>query len=84
MLAGQTAGIVVAVHENTQSLWRLLLVIMLTGQTAGIVVVVHKNTEMPFPEEEGVFVLPGRSTNIAIRMVSTLYNTLLHTVIGHQ
>ena len=40
------------------------------GDTAGVVVVVHKNTEMPFPEEEGVFALPGRSTDIAISMVS--------------
>ena len=47
------------------------------GESAGAVVVVHHSDKMPFPEDEGVLALPGRMTNIAVKMVSlcsTMYS----------
>ena len=41
------------------------------GEAAGVVVVVHPGDQMSFPEDEGVVVLPGHRTGIAIREVST-------------
>ena len=41
------------------------------GEAAGVVVVVHPGDQMSFPEDEGVVVLPGHRTGIAIREVGT-------------
>ncbi|CAG5133397.1 unnamed protein product [Candidula unifasciata] len=37
---------------------------------AGIRVLVHRKGTMPFPEDEGISIMPGRSTSIGIRQVS--------------
>ena len=36
---------------------------------AGIRVVLHNNTYMPFPEDNGVSIMPGTKTSIGIRKV---------------
>lgn len=37
---------------------------------AGVRVVVHSQDRMPFPEDEGVSVIPGQLTYVGIRLVS--------------
>ena len=39
------------------------------GEAAGVVVVVTNPNEMAFPEDEGVFALPGKNTAIGLRYV---------------
>ena len=43
------------------------------SDTAGIRLVVHPRNRMPFPEDEGITVSPGRSTSIGIRQVGNLH-----------
>ena len=40
------------------------------AQEAGVRVVVHSQDRMPFPEDEGVSVMPGQITYIGMRLVS--------------
>ena len=42
------------------------------GEAAGVVVVVHPGNQMPFPEDEGMLVLPGKGTGIAVKAVSVI------------
>ena len=37
---------------------------------AGIRLVVHPQTRMPFPEDEGISIGPGRLTSVGLKMVS--------------
>ena len=39
------------------------------GEAAGAVIVVHPSDQMPFPEDEGILVQPGRGIGIAVRAV---------------
>ena len=39
------------------------------AQEAGVRVVVHSRDRMPFPEDEGVSVIPGQMTYIGMRLV---------------
>jgi hypothetical protein len=48
-------------HPDEQVLWE--------GATGGVVVVVHPQEAMPFPEDEGIFLSPGRSTSISLLKV---------------
>jgi Amiloride-sensitive sodium channel len=45
----------------------------LTGsaETAGIKLVIHDRRRLPFPEDEGVLVGPGRTTSIGMQKVTT-------------
>ena len=40
------------------------------GEAAGTVVVVHGTDQMPFPEDEGVVLPPGKLSMIGIKVVS--------------
>ena len=40
------------------------------GEEAGVRVLVHHQSSMPFPEDEGVLVLPGQVASIGLRKVS--------------
>ena len=37
---------------------------------AGVKVVIHDRGSMPFPEDAGMSIIPGRSTSIGLRKVS--------------
>ena len=39
---------------------------------AGIRLVVHPQTRMPFPEDEGISIGPGRLTSVGLKMVSVI------------
>ena len=41
--------------------------------TAGVRLVVHPQSRMPFPEDEGVTVSPGRSTSIGLKQVTSCF-----------
>ena len=36
---------------------------------AGVKVLIHKRGSMPFPEDKGVTIMPGRSTSVGIEQV---------------
>ena len=40
------------------------------AQEAGVRVVVHSQERMPFPEDEGISVIPGQLTYVGMRLVS--------------
>ena len=40
------------------------------GESAGVVVVVHPVDQMPFPEDDGVVLHPGRFSMIGVKLVS--------------
>ncbi|KAK2160274.1 hypothetical protein LSH36_137g07058 [Paralvinella palmiformis] len=39
------------------------------GDTAGVRMVIHPQNRMPFPEDEGITISPGRATSVGIRQV---------------
>ena len=39
-------------------------------QSAGVRVLIHGHKEMPFPDEAGVSIEPGKSTEIGVQRVS--------------
>ena len=39
------------------------------SQTAGARIVIHNQGDMPFPDEEGINLVPGFSTSIGVRRV---------------
>ena len=41
------------------------------NQAAGAVVVVHPLDQMPFPQEEGIYLTPGKSVSLGLKMVSS-------------
>ena len=41
-----------------------------SGDTAGVVVVIRPQNQMPFPEDDGIIVSPGRATSIALTQVN--------------
>ena len=43
---------------------------------AGAIVVVHPADRMPFPEDEGNYALPGRTTSYEIREVDSMFYLL--------
>ena len=49
------------------------------GDTAGLRMVVHPQTRMPFPEDEGITVSPGRATSVAIKQVNISFILHIHT-----
>ena len=42
------------------------------GEAAGLRVLVTSQNKMPFPEEEGLHILPGQITSMGIRQVGIL------------
>ncbi len=40
------------------------------GDTAGAVVLVHDQGALPFPEDDGIFLMPGKATSLGIQQVS--------------
>ena len=40
------------------------------ASSAGLVLVIHAQHRMPFPEDEGLYLEPGRATVVGIRQVS--------------
>ncbi|CAG5120526.1 unnamed protein product, partial [Candidula unifasciata] len=51
---------------------------------AGVRVLIHKKGSMPFPEDEGVSVMPGRSTSIGMKQVSYTRLPPPHGVCGDR
>lgn len=43
------------------------------SQTAGARIVIHNQGEMPFPDEEGINLVPGFSTSVGVRRVYTFF-----------
>jgi len=50
------------------------------GSTAGIIVLVHPQNTMPFPEDDGILVSPGYSTDMAISLVLYWYLTVRNSI----
>ena len=44
---------------------------------AGIRVLIHKRGSMPFPEDKGITIMPGRSTSVGIKQVGNSLTTLM-------
>ena len=44
--------------------------IPIVGEAEGVVIVLGNPGEIAFPEEEGVFALPGRNTAVGVKYVS--------------
>ena len=49
-----------------------------TGDTAGARVVIHQQRTMPFPEDDGIMLLPGKAQALGIRKASTPSNYFKH------
>lgn len=54
--------------------------IIWNGESGGIVIVVHPQERMPFPEDEGIILSPGRSTSISMTKARSIIilSNLLH------
>lgn len=54
------------------------------SQAAGARIVIHPQGEMPFPDEEGVNLVPGFSTAIGVRRVEIYFSSLLYHLYHHH
>ncbi|XP_059174131.1 amiloride-sensitive sodium channel subunit beta-like [Physella acuta] len=75
---GPTYGLILELFINQQEYIANL------ASEAGARIIIHKKGTIPFPEDEGISVIPGRSSSIGIKQVSYSRLPPPHGVCGYE